>query len=194
MIDPALALLELNSVAHGMVVADAVVKRAPVRLLDARPVTPGKYLVVWGGESALVHESLDAGLEAAGSWLVDRLLLDRIHPQVFAGLAGIRPGEADSSLAVIETVTVAATILAADAAAKAAGIMLSQIRLANGLGGKSFVVITGEQPDVEAALAAGVEAVQPEGMLITHVLIPRLHDEARARILAAVEYEVGSRW
>ena len=69
-----------------------------------------------------------------------------------------------------------------DAAAKAADVRLLEMRLANGLGGKSFVLISGDVPNVEAAMEAGVALVQAEGLLVRSVIIPQLHPDMRAKI------------
>jgi microcompartment protein CcmL/EutN len=60
---------------------------------------------------------------------------------------------------------------------------LLEIRLANGLGGKSFVLLEGTVADVEEAVAAGVELVKEAGLLVRQVVIPQLHAQMRARIL-----------
>ena len=41
----------------------------------------------------------------------------------------------------------------------------------------------GTVSDVQAAVAAGVELVKQEGLLIREVIIPQLHEQMRARIL-----------
>ena len=46
---PALALLEFDSIAAGIVAADAMVKRAPVDRIIAGSVQPGCWLVVVTG-------------------------------------------------------------------------------------------------------------------------------------------------
>jgi microcompartment protein CcmL/EutN len=74
-------------------------------------------------------------------------------------------------------------IVAADAAAKATDVQLLEIRLANGLGGKSFVLLEGTVADVEVSVAAGVEWVKQAGLLVRQVVIPQLHAQMRARIL-----------
>ena len=48
-IAPALGLLELGGIARGMVAADAMVKKAPVELLGAHAVNPGKFVVLVAG-------------------------------------------------------------------------------------------------------------------------------------------------
>src|SRR5258708_7632728 len=77
---PALALIEVETIARGMVVADAVVKKAAVQLLNAAAVTPGKYLVLFAGRVAEVQEGMGAGTAAADSQLLDSFLLPHAHP------------------------------------------------------------------------------------------------------------------
>jgi microcompartment protein CcmL/EutN len=57
---PALAVIELSSIARGHRVADAMLKRAPVGLMRADAVSPGKFLVV-EGDVAAVDESFTSG-------------------------------------------------------------------------------------------------------------------------------------
>ncbi len=64
---PAIAVLELDSIAIGFRTGDAMVKRAPVEVTYAGTVHPGKYLVLVGGDVASVEESFAAGLTAAST-------------------------------------------------------------------------------------------------------------------------------
>ena len=181
--EPAIALVEFNSIAGGIFSGDAMVKKAPVSLLDARSICPGKYMVLIGGMTGPVEESLQAGLAAGGDAVLDHLLLPNVHLSVFPAIAGAVTGQDSEALGIIETITVASTIIAGDAAAKAANVQLLEMRLANGLGGKSFVLISGHVPDVEAAVAAGVALVKEEGLLVRSVIIPQLHADMWAKIL-----------
>lgn len=183
MIEPAIALVETNSIATGILAGDAMVKKAVVQLLEARSICPGKYMVLIGGEVGPVTESYEVGVVAAADTLVDRLLLPNVHRSVFPALMSATPPRGDEALGIIETVTAAICIVAADAAVKAADVQLLEIRLANGLGGKSFVLLEGIVADVEAAMQAGVEMVKQEGLLIRQVVIPRLHEQMREKIL-----------
>ena len=64
--DAALALVEVASIARGMRVGDAMVKRAACRVLLGEPVTPGKFLVLVSGPVDVVEESFQAGVAEAG--------------------------------------------------------------------------------------------------------------------------------
>jgi microcompartment protein CcmL/EutN len=175
---PALGLLELQSIARGVTVADALVKRAAVQLLLNRPVSPGKHLVLCSGEVADVEEAMLAGRAQAGSALCDELLLTQVHDEVLDVLRrrSKLPLSEDLSLGIFETLSAASTLRGADAACKAAEIRLHELRLCDGLGGKGFAILVGEQDMVEAALST-VEKLLTPGLLLSVELIARPHPD-----------------
>ena len=112
----------------------------------------------------------------AGADLVDQLLIPQVHEQVLFGLK--RKGRINGTLdalGVVETSTVAAAITAADIALKAATVDLLELRMANGLGGKSFFTLTGEVSDVRSGVSAAGLSAREVGKLIREVVIPRPH-------------------
>ncbi len=180
--DPALGIVELQSIARGVIVADAMAKRAPIRILQSHPVSPGKHLVVVAGEVAEVEESMGAAVELAGASLIDRLFLPQAHEQLAPLLAGHPRPAAIGAVGIIETATVVATVLAGDAAAKAARIDLLEMRLGQGIGGKGYLTLTGELHDVEAAMAAGIAAIAP-ALLVLSEIIPAPHEDLRTKLI-----------
>jgi microcompartment protein CcmL/EutN len=190
-VGPALALIELASIAVGIEAGDAMVKRAPVEVLRAGTVHPGRYLVLVTGEVADVEEAFRAGVEVGEAALVDTVLLPNVHAQVVGALRGERRGGAGDALGVVETATVAATIEAADAGVKGAAVELLELRLADGLGGKGYLLFDGSVSDVEAAVAIAVERISdgseaagavPGGRVPVARVIPQLHREMRAEL------------
>jgi microcompartment protein CcmL/EutN len=168
----ALALIEIDSIAAGIAAVDEVMKMARVELIASQPVDPGKYIILFGGDVGSVESSFARGCERAGDRVVDRVLLPQVHESVVPLLTGGRTDEPIASLGVVETATVAAVIRAADAAAKAAEVTLLRIHLARRIGGKGFVILTGQQTDVEAAVAAGADAAGRDTDLFAEVVIP----------------------
>ena len=175
--DPALALIEYSSIAAGIEAADAMIKRAPIEVIKSGTVQPGKYLVLIGGLTADVEESLDAGLTVGRAAVVDHILLPHVHPEVVQAVGGGRIPEVTDSLGVIETTTVAAAIHAADAGVKGAEVHLVEVRLADGLGGKGIVLYSGLVADVEVAVEIGVGVLERPELLVRQVVIPQLHAE-----------------
>jgi microcompartment protein CcmL/EutN len=186
-IAPALALIELDSIAIGIEAGDAMAKRSPIDVLYAGTVHPGKYLVLVGGAVADVEEALDAGRAVGGSSILDTVLLADIHPDVVAALGGARRTAATEALGVIETETVAAIIDAADAGVKGARARLLELRIADDIGGKAYLLFGGPVADVEAAVEIGQAAIATRDRAIARV-IPQLHAEMRANLEADARF------
>jgi microcompartment protein CcmL/EutN len=179
---PAVGLIEVNSIARGIVVTDHMVKKAPVELVVARTVSPGKHLTLVSGAVADVEEAMQAGLDSAAHTLVDRLLLAQVAEELLGALGQIAGDfRAENSLGIFETFSVASSLLAADAACKAAQVKICELHLADGLGGKAYFILSGEQADVEAGLFAAESAI-PTGLLQARELIPRPHEDLLSRL------------
>ncbi len=167
-----LGLLELNSIARGVEAGDAMLKAADVTLIRAAAVCPGKYTVIITGEVAAVKASMDAGKLRAGDALVDELTIASLDGQVARALSGCAPAPEAASLGVMEFFSIASAVVAADAAAKAADVTLIEVRLGLGIGGKSFVSLTGEVAAVKAAVDAGLVPAARNGLVVASCVIP----------------------
>ena len=172
-----IGFLELNSIAKGVETADIVLKTAAVDLIFARAGCPGKYYLLFTGEVAAVQASIDAGRTVGGDHVVDCCVIPRIHPQVVRAINMTAMPETMRAVGVMEFFSVTASVYSADAAVKAADVDLVDVRLGTGIGGKSFVVLTGEVAAVTEAVQAGVHTPNAEGMLVSSVVIPSPHPE-----------------
>lgn len=179
----AIGLIETVSIAIGISVTDEMAKTADVEVLESTAICPGKYMVLIAGDVSSVESSLKRGVETGGDVVVDTLFIPHVHPQIFPAILGATEVENLRALGVVETFTVASSILAADAAAKAAGVTLLEIRLAKGLGGKGFFTMTGEIFEVEAAMDAALTVARNGGNLVRSVVIPRPHEKLGRSIL-----------
>lgn len=178
----AIGAVETSSIAQGTVAADAMVKTAEVEILELGPLSPGKFWVLIGGEVATVRASYARGREVAGDTLLDSLFIPQLHEMVVPALRGTCPPFDHDALGVIETLTAASAIVAADRAAKAAEVVLRDLRLANGLGGKGVLWLSGAVSDVQAAVDAGQAAAREQGLLARAIVIPRLHAQMKLRL------------
>lgn len=178
----AIAALETSSIAQGTVAADAMVKTAEVEILEIGPLSPGKFWVLIGGEVATVRAAWQRGREVAGETLLDALFIPQLHESVLPALRGTCPPVDHDALGVIETLTAVSAIVAADRAAKTAGVALRDLRLADGLGGKGVLWLSGSVSEVQAAVEAGRAEAQRQGLLTRAIVIPRLHPQLKARL------------
>ena len=87
------------------------------------------------------------------------------------GRAANRPS--DASLAVVETGTVAAAIVACDAACKETSVRVLEMRLAKGIGGKGVFTLAGELWDLQASVEAATRAVEERRCLVAVEIVPR---------------------
>jgi microcompartment protein CcmL/EutN len=179
---PAIALIELGSIAAGTFAADKMVKRAPVELLRVGTVQPGKYVILVGGGTAEVEESYREGMQAAPAEILDEVLLPHVHPQVVKALNGARSFDGYESLVVLETSTIAAIVRATDAAAKGARVEVAELRLGNGLGGRGVAVLTGELTDVEAAAEIAARSLTGRNVTFCHSIVSNVHEQFAARL------------
>ena len=149
-----IGFLELNSIAKGMEVADCVLKTAEVKLVFSR-----------------------AGCRLGGQFVVDHCVIPRVHPQVISAIHSATMLDNMRAIGVMEFFSVTASVYAADAAAKAADVQPLDVRLGTGIGGKSFVVLTGEVAAVSEAVSCGISTPNAEGMVVSSVVIPGPHPE-----------------
>lgn len=169
----AVGMVEFTSIAAGMEAADRMVKTADVLPLFFKTVCPGKFVAAVGGDVAAVEAAVAAGRELRPESVADWFVIANIHPEVAGAMAGCtQPGEREA-LGVIETFSVAASVTAADAAVKAADVRLLDVRTALGLGGKAYVLLSGDVAAVQAAVEAGSERAAVAGLLVGNVVIPR---------------------
>ena len=169
----AIGFLETNSIARGAQAADAMLKAAEVTLLFARPNCPGKYNVLIKGEVASVDAAIQAGVSAAGHFLIEQLVIARVHPQVVRAIGAAGGPTQTGALGVLEYFSITGAILGADAAVKAADVELVDVRLGTGIGGKSFAVLTGDVAAVTQAVEHGAAIAAENGMLFAKTVIAR---------------------
>lgn len=177
MLEPALGMIEFKSIAKGILATDAIAKKAPIKILSTNPVCPGKYLIIFAGEVADVEESMNAGLIAGGDMVINDLLLPFVHRDIIPALTASTNITSFGAIGVIEAFSVASCIAAADKAAKMSPAKLVEIRLANGLGGKGYFTMTGEQADIESSIGVAREHIQQEGLLAGWAIIQNPHPD-----------------
>lgn len=174
---PSLGLIELSSICRGVDAADRMLKAAEVELVMARSICSGKYIVLVSGELHDVQASVAAGLEVSDECTVDHFIIPDAHPDVFPALSSTNVLGKRGALGIIESFSVASLIEAIDKVAKAAPVEMVECRLAMALGGKAYLIFTGDVDAVKASVEAGVEVVAGRGLLVNKIVIPKPRKE-----------------
>lgn len=169
---PAIALIELSTIAAGIETSDSMVKRAPVAMLKIGTVSKGRFLILIGGTVAAVEESHAEGLSVGSDSVLDSVMLPDVHAQVHDAILGARRPCNGDGIAVCETRNVASIIRSADAAIKGANVDIVEMRLADALGGKAFVVFTGKVEDLRVATDIARDRA---GTSVEISVVPKVH-------------------
>lgn len=178
-----IGFLELGSIAAGIEAADSMLKAAEVSLLSAKPSCPGKYVIMVTGGVEAVETAMNAGCLTGDTHVVDSTIIPRVHPDVIRAIAGMTEPKRPAALGIMEFFSVTCAIYGADAAVKASNIELIEIRPGTGIGGKSFVILTGDVSAVKISVQAGIRLAAAEGMLLNHAVIPHPHRELINEVL-----------
>ena len=168
----AIGMVEFNSIARGIYVADQMVKISDVEIATAAPTCPGKYIAIVYGDVAAVEASVQIGERMAEEFFVDSLLIPNVDAGVFPAITGATMPERVQAVGIIESFSLATMIVCADAVLKAAEVEAIELRLGNGLGGKAYFTFTGDVAAVKAGNDAGVAIAQEQGLLVNAEVIP----------------------
>lgn len=172
----AIGMVEFNSIARGIYVADQMVKISDVEIATAAPTCPGKYITIVYGDVAAVEASVQIGERMAEEFFVDSLLIPNVDAGVFPAITGATMPERVQAVGIIESFSLATMIVCADAVLKAAEVEAIDLRLGNGLGGKAYFTFTGDVAAVKAGNDAGVAIAQEQGLLVNAEVIPSPSD------------------
>jgi microcompartment protein CcmL/EutN len=168
-----IGFIELSSIASGVEIADSMLKAAGVDLIFARASCPGKYYILLRGQIAGVERAIETGTAMGGGFVVSSLVLPKIHPKVVLAMQMAGMPDRVEAIGVMEFFSVTSSLIAADTAVKAAPVDLIDIRLGTGIGGKSFVVLSGDTSSVRSAVDAAAAVRADEGMLVNKVVISK---------------------
>ena len=174
-----LGVLEFNSIAAGISAMDSMIKAAPVKIVEAKTICPGKFVILITGDVASVDASLTAGKKIGEGYLIDELFIPRLHKYIIPAIVGAVECKIWDAVGVIECFSTTASIVAGDIAAKTADVIITEVRLSTGLGGKSYVKMVGYVYEVEAAMKASVAYVKSRGLLCKDIILHQPHPEIK---------------
>lgn len=168
----AIGMVEYKTVSTGIKAADLIVKTAEVELIQAQTVCPGKFIILFAGDLSAVRVCVDVVEKEYPESLIDRFVLGNPHDSIFKALTCTAEIEGVAALGVLETFTAASIIVAADHAAKTAEVDLFEIRVARGMCGKSYLLLTGSVAAVTEAIESACRLIKEEGLLLDYAVIP----------------------
>lgn len=160
----AIGMVEYRTVSAGITAVDVMVKTADISIVEAQTVCPGKYIAIVSGDLSAVKESVAAAKNNYGKHLINSFVLGNPHESIFPAIYAATEITNVSALGIVETYDATSIIVAADEAAKTAVVDLIEMRIARGMCGKSYFLITGEIAAVQASVERAVEVISESGM------------------------------
>ncbi|MCD7812762.1 MAG: BMC domain-containing protein [Lachnospiraceae bacterium] len=167
----AIGMIEFKTTAAGITAADAMVKTAEVELIEAQTVCPGKYIAIIAGDLSAVKAAVETAVTSFEDKCIDSFVLGNPHESIFPAIYGTSQVKDIRALGILETYDAASIIEAADQAAKTAIVELIELRIAKGMCGKSYMLITGEVSAVEASIERAKQLVAEKGMYLDSSVI-----------------------
>lgn len=171
----AVGFVEIKSIPVGIQTADEMVKAGNVELLLATPMCPGKYIIIIGGQVGPVKSAMSKAELVSGIYLINTHILDNIREEVLPAISGFTKTDNIQAVGAIETISALTAVIAADIAVKASKVDIVDLRVARGLGGKGYIIITGEVSSVRSAVNACLAKLGVSGEVTSTSIIPRPH-------------------
>jgi microcompartment protein CcmL/EutN len=186
---PTIAVIEFASIADGIYCADALLKKAPIAMIKSGTVSHGRYLIIIGGSTASVEESLNEALAIGQGGVLDHAFLPDVHAKVHDAILGQRIPLKQDAVAILETDSVAANVRAAELAIKGTGVRLIELRLAEyELSGKAISVYNGELFEIEAAMTIAVDCLNGRKQYVQHRVICNPHEVLTQQLAAGTRF------
>ena len=183
MINKALGMVEYQTVSAGITAADLMIKTANIEVLQATVICPGKYITLISGELSAITAAIDAAKVQLGDKLTDSFVLGNPHEDIFPAIYGGANIENAKALGILETFSTPAVIVAADTAAITSDVTHIELRIARGMGGKSYMLLTGDVAAVSAAIESARAKIGDDGLLLDSSVIPNPDKSLWASIL-----------
>lgn len=167
----AIGMVEYKTVSCGMYAVDMMLKTAEVEIIEAQTVCPGKYIAILCGDLSAVNASIETAKKNCPQHLIDSFVLGNPHEGIFPAIYGTSHIEQMNALGILETFSAPSIIVAADEAAKTAQVELIELRIARGMCGKSYLLLTGEIAAVTAAIEKAKAVLGDSSMLLDSSII-----------------------
>ena len=172
-----IGFVELKSIPVGIQTADEMLKAGNIEILLATPICPGKYVIIVSGQVGPVKAAMAKAEMVAGVYLIENYHIDNINEKVLPAVSGVTEVSDLKAIGTVETISALTSVIAADVAVKAAKVEIVDIRIARGLGGKGFFMITGEVSSVKQAIAATMNRLSDEGVVVSTSVIASPHKD-----------------
>ncbi|WP_250278839.1 BMC domain-containing protein [[Clostridium] colinum] len=164
--------LEFKSICKGIEVSNEILKQNNIEIIYSKSVCPGKFVIIFSGDSQDVKEAVCLGESLDDNFLIESFIINKVHNQIIEGLKGkyISKDIEGLCFGIVETLKICSGIKALDYALKSSDVNLFKIQLAFAIGGKFVFLITGSVSSVENAIYNVKELLDKKEILNTAII------------------------
>ncbi|MEG0670404.1 BMC domain-containing protein [Clostridium sp.] len=160
MMSSSIGVIEFKSISRGIAVADEMVKKAEVEILQFRNICPGRFLVILAGDEGAIKTTLDHGIISGQGHVLDSCIINSAHGNIIQALKNRFVSKVNGAIGIMETNTVSSGLKALDRTLKGANLNLVKLQVASGISGKIVYIISGGISDVEYGMSIAKEIVE----------------------------------
>lgn len=168
----AVGLAEFNSIAKGLEMLDKMTKKADVKIVENRVVCIGKFFIMVSGLVADVESAINEVVEESGKYLVESKVIPSIMEGVLEKINAKIDRKDVRALGIVEARNVSIGLYCSNYIKKFSNVDILKISLTYGLGGKAFVVFSGDLSSVESGIAVAKDKVGDPSKVVSAVVIP----------------------
>ena len=174
---PTIAVIEFSSIADGIYCTDALLKKAPIAMIKSGTVSRGRYLIIIGGSTASVEESLNEALAVGQASRLDHAFLPDVHPQVHDAVLGQRQPRRAGRGGDPRNRHRRRQRPRRRAGAQGHHVRLVELRLAEyEMSGKAISLFNGELHEVQAAMELAGDFLRGRKEYVQHRIICQPHE------------------
>lgn len=165
----ALGLVEFSSIAKGIEAADMMVKKASVEVLKMKHICPGKFMIILMGDIEDVRVSVEA-LSSDTRKIVESAVISNAHNDLISYFNNNHTAFDSEAIGIFETSTVTSALISLDKSLKSSSVKLLRMYLGNGIGGKSYFIVSGSISDVEEAIKAATNTISHKRLIYKSII------------------------
>ncbi len=166
----ALGIIEFSSIAKGVEAADTMVKSSSVEVLTLKHICPGKFLVILCGDVEDVKIAVETTICSGKDKIVETAVISNAHTDLLLAFRKRIKTLKTDALGIFEVSTVTSALISLDLVLKSTKVNLFKLVIGNGIGGKSYYIVTGDVGSVKEAIKIASNSIDPKKIIYKTVI------------------------
>lgn len=148
--------LEFKSISKGIEVSNEIFKNYDLDIIYAKSVCPGKFLVIFSGDSESINNAIDFAINMSDNYLIENFIIHKVHKKLIDALktSSFNKNIDGKCFGVVETLKICTGLKALDYILKYNDVDIFKLQLGFAIGSKLVFLISGNTSDIENAISS----------------------------------------